>query len=326
MALSTLQRSLRTSLGIACVLALAYCPGVMAANCTFHYSTTKPVTLSFGAGLSASNLTIPQDAPSGTVIYEESLQQDGFVFNCAATFLFGFTMSPALGIPGNNNTYPLGTTGLSFLIKSQNPGLPTLSPPYNLKPGFYTSGGGTYTLQIFKSAELSLQNVVAAGELGQFKAGDLRFITFNLLKPITLNTASCQTPAVNVQMGDDYRLDEFASAGDTPRTIKFNIALNQCQRGIKNVTYQLKASTPVIDQKKGIVGLNIASSAKGIGLQLKNDAGQPIALDTPYPFNGFNTTGTQFNIPLSASYYRLANSTLEAGTANTQVTFIVSYL
>ncbi|MNF01902.1 hypothetical protein D3C80_2009680 [compost metagenome] len=57
-----------------------------------------------------------------------------------------------------------------------------------------------------------------------------------------------------------------------------------------------------------------------------NDVGQPIALDTPYPFDGFNPSGTDFKIPLSAAYYRLAEGKLEAGTANTEVTFIVSYL
>lgn len=144
--------------------------------------------------------------------------------------------------------------------------------------------------------------------------------------PVTLNTASRQTPAVSVQMGDDYRLYEFDKSGDTPRVIKFNIALNQCQRGIKKVNYQLKATTKVIDSTKGIVALNAESTAKGIGLQLMNDAGQPIALDTVYPFNDFNTTDTDFKIPLSAAYYRLAEGTLQGGTANTAVTFIVSYL
>jgi len=59
---------------------------------------------------------------------------------------------------------------------------------------------------------------------------------------------------------------------------------------------------------------------------LKNEAGEPIALNTPYPFSGFNSTGTDFKIPLSAAYIRLADSRLEAGTANTEVTFIMTYL
>ena len=65
-----------------------------------------------------------------------------------------------------------------------------------------------------------------------------------------------------------------------PRTVRFNIALNQCQAGIQKVTYSLKA----------------------------------------------NTTGTDFKIPLPASYYRLTTAELKAGSANTEVTFTVNYL
>ena len=61
-------------------------------------------------------------------------------------------------------------------------------------------------------------------------------------------------------------------------------------------------------------------------MQLLNDAGQPIALDTTYPFDAFTTTDTHFQIPLSAAYYRLPTGDLKAGSANTDVTFIVNYL
>lgn len=328
MDLSNKQSRLRTCLNITCVMAVVYGPGAMAANCTFTFSDSSntPATLNFGASLTANSLVIPQDAPIGTVIYEDSLQKEELIFTCTSSFRYGLVMNPALGVPSNDNTYPLGKTGLSFRIKTPNPNIQTMPPPFTISKGTYTTNGGTYTLQVLKSAELSSQSVASAGYLGQFQADDLMFIKFNLLKPITLNTASCQTPAVSVQMGDDYRLEEFTKSGDTPRVIKFNIALNQCQRGIKKVTYQLKASTTVIDQQKGVVALNTGSTAKGIGLQLMNDAGQPIALGTTYPFNGFNSTGTEFKIPLSAAYYRLADGKLEAGTANTEVTFIMSYL
>lgn len=79
--------------------------------------------------------------------------------------------------------------------------------------------------------------------------------------------------------------------------MRFDIALNQCQTGIRKVTYSLKANTPVIDATKGIVALNAGSTAKGIGLQLMNEAGEPIAFDTTYPFAAFTTTGLNFKIP-----------------------------
>ncbi|MCP6698070.1 fimbrial protein [Pseudomonas donghuensis] len=314
-------------LSIAAAMALFYSSGAMAANCTFTFSDSgnKPATLNFGSRLTSDSLTIPQDAPIGTVIYEESLQKEELIFTCKSSSRYGLVMSPALGVP-SGNTFPLGKTGLSFRIKSPNPHIPDMPPPFTIDKGTYTTSGGTYTLQIFKSAELSANSVVAAGELGQFKADDLLFIKFNLANPVYLNSASCQAPAVSVRMGDDYRLVEFDKVGATPRVIKFNLALHQCQRGIKKVTYQLKATTQVLDAQKGLVALNTHSTAKGIGLQLMDEAGNPIALDTTYPFNAFNTTGTDFFIPLSAAYYRLAGSTLEAGTANTEVTFIISYL
>ena len=111
-------------------------------------------------------------------------------------------------------------------------------------------------------------------------------MNLSLMNPIIVNVASCQTPSASVQMGTDYRLDEFSKAGDTPRIIKFDIGLNQCQSGIKKVTYSLKAISQIIDPQKSIVALNANSTAKGIGLKLMNKAGQPIALDTTYPFNG----------------------------------------
>lgn len=321
---STWQRVL---LGIACVVAWAVGPDATAANCTFTFSDkhNKEVTLNFGAGLTADSLTIPQDAPIGTIVYQQSLNSAEHVFTCAAATRYGFAMNPALGIPVDS-TYPLGKSGLSFRVGTPNPNISYMPPPFNVGAGTYTTNGGNYTLEVFKSGDLSATNEIPASFLGNLQATDLVFIKFNLLKPIHLNTASCQTPSVPVSMGDDYRLQEFEKSGDTPRVIKFNIALNQCQRGIKKVTYQLKATTRVIDAKNGVVALNGESTAKGIGLQLMNDSGQPIALDTSYPFNGFDPLGTDFKTPLAAAYYRLAEDHLEAGSANTAVTFIMSYL
>jgi len=94
----------------------------------------------------------------------------------------------------------------------------------------------------------------------------------------------------------------------------------QWRSEIENVT------TPIIDSQKGVAALNAGSTAKGIGLQLKNETGYPIAISTTYKFSGFKSSNTEFEILLSAAYIRLANSRLEAGSANTEVTFIMNYL
>ncbi len=52
----------------------------------------------------------------------------------------------------------------------------------------------------------------------------------------------------------------------------------------------------------------------------------PVPLNTPRNFSGYNTSGGNFLIPLIANYYRLGTESLKAGSANTEVTFIMSYL
>jgi type 1 fimbria pilin len=305
------------------VITLAGAPAAFAANCTATINTNE--ALNFGASLASGSLTVPADTPDGTVIYQDTVQSAQNSWRCTGSSQYGLVMNPTLGSVTSGSTYPIGKTGLSFRVW-----IDTLSryetAPFTLKPDGYGINPGSVRLEIVKSGTLAPQVKIAAGNLGSLKADDLIISKYNLTNPLVLNAASCQTPSVPVAMGDDYQLWEFRDAGATPRTVRFNIGLNQCQTGINKVTYSLKATTPVIDAARGVVALNGGSTAKGIGLQLMNDVGQPIALDTAYTFSGFTTTGTSFKIPLSASYYRLPTGNVEAGSANTEVTFIVNYL
>ncbi|MBF6033999.1 fimbrial protein [Pseudomonas sp. P155] len=311
-------------LTFAAVTLLAHMPGAMA-KCELKTST---IDLNYGANLTSGGLNIPADAPIGTVVYQESLQASRMTWQCDTSFMYGIIPNPALAtiaVGASVSTFPIGKTGLSYRIwtGSQSYYLYSKSSVF---PGNYVFPAGGMRLEIVKTGELSSLTKIAAGHLGSLKFDNSDLYIYNLINPIVLNAASCKTPSVSVAMGDDYQLHEFRDANPTPRTVRFNIALNQCQAGIQKVTYLLKANTTAIDAEKGIVALNAGSTAKGIGLQLMNDAGLPIALDTIYPFDAFTTTATDFNIPLSASYYRLTNDELKAGSANTEVTFIVNYL
>ncbi len=297
-----------------------YSPDTLAANCRF--TLNGEFTANFAVAPIA--LTVPRDIPVGTVVYEESITAPQQGFACSSASPFIFALNPTLGSVATGNVFPLGKTGLSLKVKNTLNGY--LSADRIIAGQNYLDVSRAYTIEIIKSGELSSKNEVPAGNLGAHRFGDIDLVKINLANPIILNAASCVTPDVSVQMGDDYYLYEFSNAGDTSQPVKFNIGLHQCQTGIQKVTYSLKATSQVIDQKQGIVALNASSTAKGIGLKLMDDAGQPLALDTTYQFNGFNTTGTDFNIPLSASYYRLTDSELKAGTANASVTFIMSYL
>lgn len=311
-------------LQIAALLTAACSTSVLAANCRLSGSNTQ--TLGFGASLAGKSLTVPADTPNGTVIYEDSIQGLSSSWVCESKTQYGVLPNPILGtVTSKTSTFPIGKTGLSYRLWVE-PLSRYETSVRTMDPGNYGIPAGIYRLEIVKSGELAAKTNIQAGYLGKLMSDEVDLTRFDLINPIVLNAASCQTPSVPVAMGDDYRLMDFDLPGATPRVIKFNIALNNCQTGINKVTYSLKATTRVIDAQKGIVALNDSSTAKGIGLQLLNDTGQPLALDTTYPFTAFNTTGKSFTIPLSAAHYRLAEGVTQPGSANTEVTFIVSYL
>lgn len=308
------------------MMTLACSSVAMAGSCTATDSVTQ--TLNFGASLASAGLTIPADTPNGTVVYQDTLSASAHLWRCTATSQYGVLLNPSHGtITGRESIFPLGKSGLSYRIwmDSLNRYELSLQPiPSNANYGI---SAGSVRLEIIKTGELTDKVRISAGLLGTLQDDDLILKRFNLTNAIVLNSASCQTPSVPVDMGIDYTLDDFPRIGPTQRRVPFNIALNQCQTGIKKVTYSIKANTPVIDAAKGIVALsNDKTNAKDIALQLMNQAGQPLALDTTYPFNPFTTSGTSFNIPLSAAYYRLGSTELKAGNGNTSVTFIVNYL
>lgn len=285
-------------------------------------------TLNFGVNLSNGGLTIAPDTPVGTVVYQDTLPGSEHTWGCWQGSFFGVLINPVYGTAAYGaSIFALGKTGLSYRIWVDAYSAYETSP-YLVIPGpKITQPASNYRLEIIKSGPLAAQVKVDAGLLGSLQADvNMTLKHFNLAKPIVLTLPSCQTPSVAVKMGDDYQLHEFSNPGPNPRAVRFAIALNQCQAGIKKVTYSLKAAGTAIDTQKGIVALNAASTAKGIGLQVMNEAGKPIALDTTYPFAGFTTTGTSFKIPLSATYYRVGTGELKAGSANTEVTFVVNYL
>lgn len=317
-----IRQCILTLVSIMTATVLTYSSDSVAAPCNLVQGKIR--VINFGSNL-ASGLSVARDAPVGTVIYKDIVHTSEYQrLQCDSWGYGGFYVSPTLGSSREGNTFPLGQTGLSFRIIY--PEGYYLSAPSWLQEGNKSFTIGNYTLEIIKSGELGKNNKVPAAPLGKSTYDGNTIAEFNLLKPIVLSQTSCQAPSIQVSMGDDYQVTEFNKAGSTPRMINFNVGLTKCEQGINSVTYSLDATSQVLDSQKGIVALDSSSTAKGIGLQLIGETGQPLALGTTYTFAGFNSTTTNFNIPLSATYYRLAGSTLEAGSANASVTFTVNYL
>ncbi|MFJ4391010.1 fimbrial protein [Pseudomonas soli] len=307
-----------SGLGLAFLCVVA---GQAHASCTssgLHYITYN------GPG----TITLPRDAPDDTVLYTETRTLPYTSFSCSTSELWGLKLAAGRGAAPVTQTtvFPIGTSGLAFRIKAGlASGVGYLGSLSQLAAGSYKLEG-SIVLEVVKAGALAPSNQVKSGALGTVLFGTETFINLSLSKAINVVAASCETPDVNVPMGDDYKLADFGGPGTTSRAVPFNIRLDNCPKGIAKVRYQLQALTPVINAGQGVVGLNSTSSAVGIGLQIKDDNGVPVPLNTSRTFSGYNVNGGNFVIPLTASYYRLASESLRPGSANSEVTFIMSYL
>lgn len=274
------------------------------------------------------NLTIPTGAPNGTLVYTETQVIPRSEFDCTSEELWGLELAPGRGrVPKPNvEEFPLGDTGLSFRIKTKlGDGLAYIASLAPLRWGFYHLEGDMI-LEIYKTGPLAPSRVVGAGDLGLVRYGSRRIVDIVLGREINVVASSCETPDVAVAMGDNYKLFDFGGPGSTTREVPFYLQLNNCPAGITKINYQLQALTPVVNAALGVVGLNRTSSAAGIGLQIKDANGLPVPLNTMRTFSGYPTNGTNFRVPLAANYYRLGTELLRPGAANTEVTFIMSYL
>lgn len=311
-------RTVLSSLGIAWLCTLA---GTAHASC--ESSALRYVSFN-GPG----TITLPRDAPDDTLLYSETRTIPYTTFSCTTSELWGLKVDPGRGKEPASRTsvFPIGTSGLAYRVQVKlRSGMGYVYSLGTLQAGSYNIEGNV-VLEVVKAGSLSPSNVVKPGALGTMLYGTQTFLDLSLSKAINVVAASCETPDVSVPMGDEYKLDDFGGPGTTTRAVPFNIRLNNCPKGIAKVNYQLQALTPVIDAAQGVVGLNSASSAVGIGLQIKDDNGLPVPLNKPRAFTGYDTSGGNFLIPLSASYYRLATPSLKAGSADSEVTFIMSYL
>ncbi|MFJ2386853.1 fimbrial protein [Pseudomonas koreensis] len=81
----------------------------------------------------------------------------------------------------------------------------------------------------------------------------------------------------------------------------------------------------MIDGASGVISLNKTSNAKNIGIQITDDSGKTITFDKDYPLSARDSQGT-FIQTLSATYINLGTGPIKAGTANSEIMFLINYL
>jgi type 1 fimbria pilin len=191
-----------------------------------------------------------------------------------------------------------------------------------------------------------------------YDSSAIKAIDFPQTGWITITTASCQTPEVNVRMGS-YNANKFNGKGYTTDWKDASIILQNCPKfsgyyanhytgqvfplegGAANepsrgrnpnvLTVSLAATDSVGDN---IIGIETGDdAATGVGIQLGYSADinasatppqklwtEGTAWDIAPPTDGRNT----FKIPLAARYFQVKN-TVTPGKANAKIVFNIDY-
>ncbi|MFJ2319171.1 fimbrial protein [Pseudomonas sp. NPDC087817] len=307
------------------VTCLFACCLANAANCT-PYNSFK--TQELKSAISNIKLDIPQDTPEGTIIYEQTIGTLGnsAYYRCLTASNSGLIANPSFSThvtPGP--LFAIPGTGLSWYMKGYGGyKVPFYDENIERTTGDYVyKFGATYVLGLVKTGAIPSNTKEINGLLASYRHGGLDIMKFYVNISITHQSASCRSPDIKVNMGSDYTVSDIY---EIPPKVPFHIALLDCPKSINKIHYTFKPNTHVIDANMGIVELSRESSARGLGLQLFNDNNQPVALDKNQVFtDNTGNAGGSFQIPLKAAYYRIPTQSLEPGTANSSVTFIMSY-
>ncbi|WP_159388841.1 fimbrial protein [Pseudomonas sp. R32] len=283
-----------------------------------------------------STLPFPRDTPDNTVLYESGgANATGPSFTCTTDTRWGVKNKLGTDSP-TSKTFPIGDTGISWQWIYNGTPVSGDGGASVLNGGeTYGFANTTHALRLLKTGTVKNNTTISAGEIGSLKAGTIYPISLKISNELKFIAQSCETPDVNVEMGQ-YDLGIFSEIGDTSKATSFNILLNNCPSGIKKVMYTLapNPTTPAWNAALGIIELNKSSTAQGIALQILDSNQTPLELNKDYVFSDYTSTGGSFRIPLSVRYYRTLPASsggkndlgVRPGTANSEVSFVMSYL
>ncbi|WP_261313489.1 fimbrial protein [Ralstonia mannitolilytica] len=291
------------------------------AVCSFDPSnSTGTITYTIPA-----NLNVPRDAANGTVIWksEPKAIPGKHSWTCTAAFKYGMTNSVGVSASSTaKNWLPIGDTGLAWSWEGYFDIL--YGPEMPAGKGYFFSDPNAI-ISLIKIGPVKAGASVPVGILGYMNVNnEINIFTIKTSNKSSVATLSCKTPDVIVKMGDQNYVGSFKGVGTSLAPVNFSIALKECPEGINKVSYQLNPNTPIVDATRSVVALDAESTAKGVGLQLLDSLGNPVALKTKLQYSDYDKLGGNFNIPLKAAYHQ-TGSAIVPGTANSSVTFVMSY-
>ncbi|PXW15131.1 type 1 fimbria pilin [Pantoea sp. JKS000250] len=311
-------------------------------TCKITSSTSLVDVSSLGINISAA-------VPVGTIVYSGTATAN---FKCALDNLQQYADGLSGEVYFKRKAIDAGALGYGLTLYTGYGGemstdAASIATGIMISTYALTSGGtvGSYTdvsinvpYQIVKtsnsmSASTSLKSYVNAFDVGSLVSGkDVSFNFTNIKTGITVKDQTCSVAGdtnLPVPLGS-YTTNPTSGLGSgigqTSATTAFNIQLN-CEAllsGSFDVMMQLDGDASSGLSDLGVVALNSASTASGVGVQILNENQQPIALATPFNIATYPLSSALITVPLYARYYQTATK-INPGSANAVATYTLSY-
>lgn len=260
----------------------------------------------------------------------------GPVFTCTA----GSNYSRAVAVGGTATlvtasdghlAYLTNVPGLAVEILSTSllmPPSPSVSSNPLTNGATYYYNGPTYgvTYRFFRVAGQRLGTGVVDGaslpQVQQYE-GDLLMFTAKAVGQLKVEGLTCNVSNVTVNLGT-ATLAQFQGAGLPIRTapVPFAIVASNCPADIYDMSVSLAPVTNF--DSNGVVALTPDSTAQGVGIQILDNAGNPVTFNSDYYFPYNWGTGGTVQLNFAARYWQLAPN-ITSGTANTLLTYTMTY-
>jgi len=318
-------------LALAAVLALFFVNQGAWASCAAGSTQTTTVQVLSG---SSGKLNVPRSAPVGTTVWTSPTMTLPAVSVACSGQAYG-VHATSLAASGTANIYQTDIPYLGLQIVEV-----TSFTTVNTAATRWTTPAFNFTGSLSPSYQVSLVVIApVSGNLSSSLSGPIArdYISdsatalvnareLHRLQLASFNTqvtgnAPCTTSNVTVNLGN-HGASEFAGVGSTTAATSFTIELKNCPAGMRRIAYQIDPATTVVPGTgSSVVTLNAGSTATGVGVQLLDGTGAPIAVASQLTIGD---SGGSYTIPLKARYYK-TTPTVGAGSANSAMTFTITY-
>ena len=319
---------------LAAVLALFFMNQGAWASCTADNAQTTTVQVLSGSGQGSGKLNVPRTSPVGTTVWTSPTITLPAVSVACSGQAYG-VMSTALAASGAANVFQTDIPYLGLKIVEVTSFTAVLASPTRwTTPAFNFSGSLSPSYQVSLvviapvtgslSSSISgpiAQDYISDSAVALVNARELHRLRISSFNTQVTGNAPCTVSNVSVNLGS-HAPSEFGGVGSTAAASAFMIELKNCPAGMRRIAYQIDPATAIVPGTgNSVVTLNAGSTATGVGVQLLDGAGAPLALASQ---QSIGDSGGSYTIPLKARYYKTA-AIVGGGSANSAMTFTITY-